>query len=93
MKELSYEFLDCSSELVYGKYDFFSNYLIPTRIESLVGKVVTDIASGSAHSAAIVNQTELYTWGLGDYGRLGHGDEVTQLEPKKVGINLDLICY
>lgn len=72
--------------------NFFSNCLIPTRIESLVGKVVTDISSGSAHSAAIVNQTELYTWGLGDYGRLGHGDEVTQFEPKKVSVNLEVIC-
>ncbi len=27
---------------------------------------------------------ELYTWGCGEYGRLGHGDNVTQLRPKLV---------
>ena len=27
---------------------------------------------------------ELFTWGLGEYGRLGHGDNQTQLRPKQV---------
>ena len=27
---------------------------------------------------------ELYTWGCGEYGRLGHSDNVTQLRPKQV---------
>ncbi len=36
-------------------------------------------------SAAITSSGELYTWGCGEYGRLGHGDNVTQLRPKQVG--------
>jgi E3 ubiquitin-protein ligase HERC2 len=36
-------------------------------------------------SAAIMSSGELYTWGCGEYGRLGHGDNVTQLRPKQVG--------
>ncbi len=36
-------------------------------------------------SAAITSSGELYTWGCGECGRLGHGDNVTQLRPKQVG--------
>lgn len=56
----------------------------PKMIETLKTKRIRDIACGSAHSAAITSQGELYTWGLGEYGRLGHGDESTLLKPKLV---------
>uniref|UniRef100_W8AHF9 HECT-type E3 ubiquitin transferase n=1 Tax=Ceratitis capitata TaxID=7213 RepID=W8AHF9_CERCA len=56
----------------------------PKLIESLRAKKIRDIACGSSHSAAITSAGELYTWGLGEYGRLGHGDNVTQLKPKLV---------
>ena len=29
---------------------------------------------------------ELYTWGHGDSGRLGHGDNITEKEPRKVAL-------
>ncbi|KAJ8297784.1 hypothetical protein KUTeg_024315 [Tegillarca granosa] len=53
-------------------------------IEALKSKRIRDIACGSSHSAAITSNGELYTWGLGEYGRLGHGDNTTQLKPKQV---------
>uniref|UniRef100_T1IYS2 HECT-type E3 ubiquitin transferase n=1 Tax=Strigamia maritima TaxID=126957 RepID=T1IYS2_STRMM len=56
----------------------------PRLIEALKSKRVRDIACGSSHSAAITSNGELYTWGMGEYGRLGHGDTVTQLRPKLV---------
>lgn len=56
----------------------------PKMIESLKQKKIRDIACGSAHSAAISSQGELYTWGLGEYGRLGHGDNNTLLKPKMI---------
>ncbi|XP_058465564.1 probable E3 ubiquitin-protein ligase HERC2 [Malaya genurostris] len=56
----------------------------PKLIESLRTKRIRDIACGSSHSAAITSSGELYTWGLGEYGRLGHGDNCTQLKPKQV---------
>ena len=56
----------------------------PKLIEALKSKRVRDIACGSSHSAAITSGGELYTWGLGEYGRLGHGDMITQLRPKLV---------
>lgn len=57
----------------------------PKMIDALRSKKIREIACGSSHSAAITSNGELYTWGLGEYGRLGHGDNVTQLKPKMVG--------
>ncbi len=56
----------------------------PRLIEALKSKRVRDVACGSSHSAAITSSGELYTWGCGEYGRLGHGDNITQLRPKQV---------
>ncbi|XP_054929802.1 E3 ubiquitin-protein ligase HERC2 isoform X6 [Dermacentor andersoni] len=56
----------------------------PRLVEALKSKRVRDISCGSSHSAAITSSGELYTWGLGEYGRLGHGDNLTQLRPKQV---------
>lgn len=60
----------------------------PRLIEALKTKRIRDIACGSSHSAAITSSGELYSWGLGEYGRLGHGDNTTQLRPKLVCLYL-----
>eukprot|EP00940_MAST-03C_sp_MAST-3C-sp2_P000364 g364.t1 len=39
---------------------------------------IIDIACGEAHSAAINRSGNLFTWGAGTYGRLGHGTEGDQ---------------
>ncbi|XP_076284957.1 E3 ubiquitin-protein ligase HERC2 isoform X1 [Lasioglossum baleicum] len=56
----------------------------PRLIEALKAKRIRDIACGSGHSAAVTSRGELYTWGLGEYGRLGHGDTATRFKPKLV---------
>ena len=56
----------------------------PRVIESLRGIEVVDIAAGGAHSACITAAGDLFTWGKGRYGRLGHGDSEDQLKPKLV---------
>uniref|UniRef100_A0A8C3FTS2 E3 ubiquitin-protein ligase HERC2 n=1 Tax=Chrysemys picta bellii TaxID=8478 RepID=A0A8C3FTS2_CHRPI len=73
-----------------GKLGHFSrmNCDKPRLIEALKTKRIRDIACGSSHSAAITSSGELYTWGLGEYGRLGHGDNTTQLKPKMVKVLL-----
>lgn len=58
----------------------------PRLIEALKSRRIRDIACGSSHSAALTSSGELYTWGLGEYGRLGHGDNTTQLKPKMVSV-------
>ncbi|GAB1292151.1 E3 ubiquitin-protein ligase HERC2 [Apodemus speciosus] len=73
-----------------GKLGHFSrmNCDKPRLIEALRTKRIRDIACGSSHSAALTSSGELYTWGLGEYGRLGHGDNTTQLKPKMVKVLL-----
>lgn len=56
----------------------------PRVVDSLRGKEVSDIACGGGHSACITVSGELYTWGKGRYGRLGHGDSDDQYKPKLV---------
>lgn len=56
----------------------------PKIIEALQGYEIIDIACGGAHSAAITSSGQLFTWGKGRYGRLGHGDSEDQLKPKLV---------
>lgn len=65
----------------------------PRLIEALKTKRIRDIACGSSHSAAITSSGELYSWGLGEYGRLGHGDNTTQLRPKLVCVKESLLLF
>jgi len=60
------------------------SYDRPKLIEALKSKRIRDIAVGSAHSAAITSNGDLFTWGLGEYGRLGTGDTVMEMKPKHV---------
>lgn len=47
----------------------------PTRVEGKLSKsFVEEIACGAYHVAALTSRTEVYTWGKGANGRLGHGD-------------------
>ena len=57
-------------------------------IDDLRGKDVCEISAGGAHSACFTAGGELYTWGKGRYGRLGHGDSEDQTRPKLVIIIL-----
>ena len=58
---------------------------IPRMIESLSG--VVKVSLGFQHSAAILMNEDLYTWGHNFYGQLGLGDTLTRDEPKKVEFN------
>ena len=56
----------------------------------MLGVVVVDIACGGSHSGCIDEHGQLYTWGKGRYGRLGHGDSDDQYRPKQVKITCSL---
>ncbi|KAK7300234.1 hypothetical protein RJT34_11074 [Clitoria ternatea] len=48
---------------------------IPIRVEGKLSKsFVEEIACGAYHVAVLTSRTEVYTWGKGANGRLGHGD-------------------
>ncbi|KAL3813142.1 hypothetical protein ACJIZ3_014410 [Penstemon smallii] len=48
---------------------------LPSRVEGKLSKsFVEEIACGAFHVVVLTSRTEVYTWGKGANGRLGHGD-------------------
>lgn len=54
----------------------------PKYIDSLHS--IVGIAAGELHSAAVNSDGDLFTWGDGFCGQLGHGDKRPQVSPKQV---------
>lgn len=57
---------------------------VPRMTQSLAGQIVLQVTCGSYHTAAVTGNGDLYTWGGGMYGKLGHGDEAGHATPKRV---------
>ncbi|KAJ8528968.1 hypothetical protein K7X08_035803 [Anisodus acutangulus] len=47
---------------------------LPCKVDSLHGSVIKFVSAAKFHSAAVTARGELYTWGFGRGGRLGHSD-------------------
>lgn len=74
---------------------------VPKEVEVLKGQKVVRISCGFWHTAAIVEvpselpscgnspKGKLFTWGNGDEGQLGHGDELCRLAPYCVAVQND----
>ncbi|EOD37196.1 hypothetical protein EMIHUDRAFT_362284, partial [Emiliania huxleyi CCMP1516] len=58
--------------------------LQPKKIEAFAGQRVVAVSAGAYHSLALTADAAVWSWGFGVFGKLGHGDEETQLLPKKV---------
>ena len=50
----------------------------------LAGKKVVQVACGAKHTVAVTDDGEVYTWGYGRTGALGHSNTDSVLQPKKV---------
>eukprot|EP00735_Rhodelphis_limneticus_P006448 TRINITY_DN1885_c0_g1::TRINITY_DN1885_c0_g1_i1::g.14121::m.14121 TRINITY_DN1885_c0_g1::TRINITY_DN1885_c0_g1_i1::g.14121 ORF type:complete len:611 (-),score=132.46,sp/Q9FN03/UVR8_ARATH/32.30/3e-57,sp/Q9FN03/UVR8_ARATH/37.42/9e-56,sp/Q9FN03/UVR8_ARATH/34.86/2e-50,sp/Q9FN03/UVR8_ARATH/38.04/7e-46,sp/Q9FN03/UVR8_ARATH/37.10/4e-33,sp/Q9FN03/UVR8_ARATH/37.36/2e-07,RCC1/PF00415.13/0.0013,RCC1/PF00415.13/5.4e-13,RCC1/PF00415.13/3.6e-16,RCC1/PF00415.13/3.8e-16,RCC1/PF00415.13/0.0064,RCC1/PF00415.13/5.7e- len=48
------------------------------------------VSCGQSHTAALTNDGALYTWGWGFKGRLGHGDDRSEPEPRRVDALADV---
>lgn len=48
---------------------------------------MTDISCGNNFSGVVTEKGEVFTWGFGNDGQLGHGDKSDQFLPRRV--NLD----
>ncbi|XP_015284316.1 PREDICTED: RCC1 domain-containing protein 1 [Gekko japonicus] len=64
---------------------FISIQAFPALLDMPGGEDVGKVSCGSRHTAALTRTGELYTWGWGKYGQLGHRDTTATLDrPKKV---------
>ncbi|KAK9128947.1 hypothetical protein Syun_017744 [Stephania yunnanensis] len=58
---------------------------LPVRVEGKLSKnFVEEIACGAYHVAVLTQKTEVYSWGKGANGRLGHGDTEDRNTPTLV---------
>eukprot|EP00824_Muranothrix_gubernata_P020693 TRINITY_DN4136_c0_g1_i1.p1 TRINITY_DN4136_c0_g1~~TRINITY_DN4136_c0_g1_i1.p1 ORF type:complete len:700 (+),score=115.76 TRINITY_DN4136_c0_g1_i1:59-2101(+) len=62
----------------------FRNHTVPTQISALQNRRVVKAACGALHSAVLTDNGEVFTWGGGDYGLLGHGDETGHPFPVRI---------
>ena len=59
--------------------------LLPKKIEAFADQRVVALSAEGEKSFAIAAYGAVFTWGEGDYGCLGHGEDLSnQLLPKKV---------
>ena len=56
----------------------------PKQIAALAGERVVAVAAGTYHSLARTAGGEAWSWGGGDYGVLGHGDEANRPLPRRI---------
>ncbi|XVE55183.1 hypothetical protein DITRI_Ditri03aG0139100 [Diplodiscus trichospermus] len=71
---------------VYGQLgNPYTDGKIPCLVEDkLSGECVDEIACGAYHVAVLTSRNEVYTWGKGANGRLGHGDVEDRKTPSLV---------
>lgn len=53
----------------------------------LTGFVVTQLATSvgsDGHTLAVTESGEIFSWGDGDYGKLGHGNSDRQRRPRQI---------
>ncbi|CAI5713012.1 unnamed protein product [Peronospora effusa] len=75
-----------SSRSIMNTSSFLSPHLVEelTLEKALHRTTIALITCGAQHSLAITDAGELYTWGSGEDGRLGHGDMRDRAVPRKV---------
>lgn len=64
------------------------NRNVPTKVEALSG-IIVRAEAGCDHTVAVTNRGELYTWGQGESGRLGHGSTSNERLPRRVDALID----
>lgn len=57
----------------------------------LAAKKVLQVACGFQHTVALTEDGEVYSWGQGKFGALGHGNNVDQATPNKVAELKDIV--
>ena len=61
--------------------------LLPKKVEAFAGQRVVAVSAAIFHSLAVTADGAVFTWGKGEDGYLGHGEDLSnQLLPKKVEV-------
>ena len=61
-----------------------ANVATPTRVTELQGKKITLIACGGEYTIVCTIKMDVYSWGKGTSGQLGHGNKQTISSPKLI---------
>ncbi|GMF25974.1 unnamed protein product [Phytophthora lilii] len=55
---------------------------LPFVVRGMEGYIITAVDAGECHSCALSNEGDVFTWGFGSSGALGHGNRDNCLEPQ-----------
>ena len=69
-------------QLGHGELD--EDVHIPRPVEALRGVRLMKVIGGDSHVLALTAEGKVYSWGMGYYGTLGHGDESSLALPKLI---------
>jgi hypothetical protein len=62
----------------------WANCPTPTLVEFADGMLVVSVGAGESHSFAVCEKGEIFSFGCGFHGCLGHGSEKHELRPRRV---------
>ena len=63
--------------------------LLPKQVEAFADQRVVAVSAAAGHSLAITADGAVWSWGYGVSGKLGHGDQQNQQQPKKIEALVD----
>ncbi|CAB1440987.1 unnamed protein product [Pleuronectes platessa] len=63
---------------------FISIQAFPALLDVTPSCEIRTVSCGSRHTAAVTTTGDLYTWGWGEYGQLGHQTLISSDEPQRV---------
>ena len=61
------------NNLQLGHGSVTEDQVVPKRVEAMATEDVAHVAAGENSTVAVTRTGEVWTWGSGDYGKLGHG--------------------
>ena len=62
----------------------------PKIVEALLGEDVVEVSAGDKHVAVVTSDGEVFTWGEGEHGKLGHGSNSLMIAPEMVELDEDI---
>jgi alpha-tubulin suppressor-like RCC1 family protein len=70
---------------------------LPSKIATLQGIKIKKVCCGVNHTVALTETGDVYTWGFGGYGRLGHKQQKDEFRPRKIEMKVfapvtDIAC-